>query len=145
MATAGHTSVVKATDTYNADASTGYNAVEVLSASFAPGVDLLDVTALTDGQFRKRIQGLKDLEMSLTCDFIVAGSSSGQSDIRDSYDDDQQVYMVFLPDGTNGYHVPMVCEGYGIDVEVEGKVGVTYTLRLNVDSNLAGIIDVGSP
>ncbi len=146
MATAGYNAIVRSATSYNADGATGYTAIDALSVSFSPGVDLLDITALDDGQFRKRIQGLKDCEVSITCDWVIAASSTGQANLRDSYDDDQQVYVSFFPEGgTDGYVSAFRCTGYPMDVSVDGKVSVTYNLVLNVDSSCTSIVTINTP
>jgi len=137
MATAGHSGVVKT----GTSSSPSTVAVGIKTATLDQSADLFDATALSDGQFRKRIQGLKDCQIDVSGDF-AGDTANGWADIINSVHDDTDLFVQVLPDGTNGYEWQVCASEYTIDFDASDVISASASLLAN-DSG--GPADVGSP
>lgn len=76
------------------------NVVGVKSASISIDGQNVDVTTLTDADI-VRIQSILDAKVSLSCNYEA--DSTGQALIRAAALTDADIFIQFLPDGTNGW------------------------------------------
>jgi len=88
----------------------------------------LDVTSFGDGQWKRRIQGLKEIMIKLDGQWDTA---TAQVDIRDAFDSGDDVYVKVLFDGTNGYKVACMVTDYEAAAAVDGLVTFTASLASN--------------
>lgn len=142
--TAGKDAIVKTHTSFHTD-TTGYATVgEVQSVTDEEGIDLFDVSAIGETDWRKRMQGLGDATVTMTV--VRDASDTGQDNIRASMDSGQIVYVAILYDGTNGYQWPMFLESRSHDVSRDGALTESYTLRFSaVVGTLVAPDAVGTP
>lgn len=125
MALAGKRVVIKASTndvTYN-------NVLELNDASLSAEGENIDVTEFGD-DWINRIQGLKDVSLSLS-GFWAPADTTGQVVIRNSLINDTDLFIQYLPDGTNGFKAPVKVATFEISAAVDGAVEVSIDLEGN--------------
>ena len=98
--------------------------------------DLLDTTNFKDANdapVRKRIYGLKDRSLSLSGDLDLS-DSNGQVLLSDAIDDGTNVFIKYLPDGTNGWQVEFLVENFDMQSTPDGKNEFSCSLQATGDA-----------
>lgn len=110
-------------------ADDGANEIDgITSVDFGPAQDLLETTDFADSTgARTRIQGLKDLDVSLSGQYEA--SDTGQALLRTVWASGATVYMRFLWDGTNGLKSTFKVESYKINASFDGVVEFSCALK----------------
>ncbi len=99
------------------------------NADFGPLRELIEVTDFADTSgARKRLAGLKDLDLSLSGHYEVA---TGQDLLVAAWISGADVYMQFLPNGTAGFKSIFKIENFKVTAGVEGSVQVSFTCKGN--------------
>jgi len=89
--------------------------------------ELLDGTDFSDTSgYHVRIQGLKDLQVSISGNFET---STAQALIRSSARTGATGWVRILPDGTNGFKCQVKVSDYKVTAEVNGIVSFSATLQ----------------
>lgn len=114
-----------------------YNVVVgVNSASISIDGQQVDVSTLTDADI-VRIRTLLDAKVSLSCNYEA--DSTGQALLRAAALTDADLFLQFLPDGTNGWRAQ-----YKVNMSFGGspgdKLGATFECERS-----GAFTDVGSP
>jgi predicted secreted protein len=115
-----------------------YNAVAgVRSASISIDGQNVDVTTLTDADI-VRIQAILDAKISMTCNYEA--DSTGQALVRAAALTDADLYLQFLPDGTNGWRAQYKVASAGFSGTPNGVLEATYECE-----RTGAFTNVGSP
>jgi predicted secreted protein len=126
MALAGYNSTVSIA---TAATATTYSALDgAISFSLSDSNDLLDITDLADGRFRRRIVGLRDLSASIDGD--VERADTAYLKLKACNDAGVPVYVQITADGTNGIVVPFLVANLDRSGSVDGKVELSVSLEL---------------
>lgn len=126
MAMKGAASLVKASAT--AGGAGAYTTVaEIRSATMNLGAGEIDVAAF-GSVWDDLIQGLKNVTFSLT-GFYKPGDTDGQIAFRDAFINDTEVWVQFLPDGTNGFKAKVLVSKFDVDTSVENAVNLSIELK----------------
>lgn len=105
-----------------------YNAVANMnSASMNRSGENLDITTFTQS-YINRLQGLKDCSYSVS-GFHDAGDTNGQTVIETAFENDSDLFVQFLPNGTAGWKQQVRVASIDIDVDVAGVVSKSYSLE----------------
>ncbi len=94
----------------------------------------LDVTDFKDGVFRKKIMGLRDLNVGMSGDAEFA-DTLGQTEIRTRYAAGTQIFVQVLVDGTNGFKAGFKVVSQGFPADVEGKAQASFAFELSDDGD----------
>ena len=124
MALAAHAAAIRiATTDVTGNEIDGINNVD-----WGPSAELLETTDFKDTTAaRTRIQGLKDLSLTLSGDH-EAGDTNGQVVLRDAYTNGTTVFVRWLPNGTVGFKCEMHVQEFKISGAFDGKVEFSATL-----------------
>lgn len=95
--------------------------------SFDDTMEELDATEFGDSNVQ-RIYGLGDAEFSVTANF--QGSDAGQGVIRTAKAARDNIFVRYLPDGTNGWSAECLCTSISTSQSVDDKVVIEYTFVL---------------
>lgn len=90
--------------------------------------DDLDTTSFGDGQWKTRIQGLKEMMPKLEGQWEIA---TAQTAARAAFTSGATVYLKVLYDGTNGFKIPCIVESYEVGSAVDGLVTFSLSLASN--------------
>lgn len=95
--------------------------------SIGDSSDMLDITDFADSRLRRRIVGMRDLNVSLDGDLEAA--NTGYLLLRAAYEAGDDVGVKILHDGTNGVVYTMVVESLERSASVDGTVEVSISLQ----------------
>ena len=124
-ATAGYSTVVSfSTDDITYNAFTNIKSVSGLALTAAD----LDTTSFGTGQWKTRIQGLKEMMPKLDGQWEIA---TAQTAARTAFTSGATVYLKVLFDGTNGFKIACIVESYEIGSAVDGLVTFSLSLASN--------------
>lgn len=112
--------VSTADDTYNTVA-------DLNEGSMSADGDNQDITTLSDA-YINRVQGLKDVSYSLS-GFYKPDDTNGQAVIRDAWINGSDLYVQYLPDGSNGFKQKVVVSSFEVSASVDGMVEVSIELE----------------
>lgn len=122
-ATAGKKTRAKVSTTVGG-AGTYTTALGIKSASIKLGAEMVDVSSLGAGDFKDKLQGLKDSQGSLSGNY-EPGDTTGQGALRSSWLNDTECWIQVLVDGTLGFKVQIKVTNFSVDSDVGDKGAVT--------------------
>lgn len=110
-------------------------ALGIKTASIKLGADMVDVSSLGAGDFKDKLQGLKDSQITLAGNY-EPGDTTGQGALRSSWLNDTEAWIQVLVDGTLGFKVQVKVANFSVDSDINDKVGVT------IDCEGTGVVSV---
>jgi len=87
----------------------------------------IDISVI-DNDYINRMQGLKDVTYSLS-GFYNSSDTNGQTVIRTAWENASNLYIGFLPDGTDGWEQKVVVSAFDISGDVGGAVELSIELE----------------
>lgn len=109
------------------DGSAWNQVLGIKEASMQNGADNQDISTFGDS-YIKRLQGLKDVSYSMSGNYEPT-DTTGQVAIRNAWMNDTEVYIGFLPDGTDGFEQIVLVSNFEISGAVDGVVEVSIDLE----------------
>lgn len=125
MAGAGFSAIVSVA---TAATSATYSVTDgIKQFSIGDSNDLLDITDFADSRLRRRIAGLRDVQIDLDGDLEI--TSAAYLKLRAAYEAGTAVGIQILYDGTNGVSYSMIVESLERSGAVDGLVEVSVSLQ----------------
>jgi predicted secreted protein len=119
---AAHPGAVHFAATDIAGAATGIKSYELSTSG-----ELIDTTNLADTTgYHQRIQGLKDLTVTISGDF---NTDTAQALIRSSAKSGATGYVRIFPDGSTGFKCAVKVSDYKVTADVSGLVTFSATFQ----------------
>ncbi|ATW27946.1 phage tail tube protein [Candidatus Formimonas warabiya] len=119
MALAGKSAVVKS----------GANIINGLKeVKFTANGENIEVTTFQSAGWREKLQGLKDVALSLT-GFYLPADTNGQVAIRTAWLNGTTISLTYLVDGTVGFTGTYLVTSFEIGSVVEGELSVAIELE----------------
>lgn len=132
MAFAGYGVQVLAYTASAAPASTNFVAVGgTKSVTANDSINMLDTSAFGDAGLRRRIGGLRDGTLAISGDHEATDTGWGY--ILDGFLGDDDVYVQFVYDGSNGYEYECIVENLSLSASVDGLIETSATLHVQAE------------
>jgi predicted secreted protein len=95
--------------------------------SVGDSTDMFDITDYVDSNLRRRLAGLRDVNISLSGELET--TNSGWVALKASYDAGAIVYVMVMSSATNGYTYAMLSDSFEVSAGVDKTVEVKCDLK----------------